>query len=525
MAAKNTHISFWPFISWLPNLRNNLRADFLAGLTVALLLIPQSMAYAELAGMPAYYGLYAAFIPVMIGALWGSLHQLGTGPVAMTSILTASILVPFAAQGTEKYVQCAILLALIVGIIRLLLGCFKLAFLVKFISHPVVSSFTNAGALIICLSQFNKLFGLPKENSVHLLGFMQDIVNMFAQVGETHLPSLAFGVGTMVIMYLCRKWVPQIPGMLVAVIVSILISKFIDFSAMGGVVVGDIPRGLPTLGIMAWNWQGAENTSVFVFAVKMIPGAAMVVLIGFMEVLAVSKAISLKTKQPLNLNQELIGQGISSIAGSFAQSYPTSGSFSRTALNLHSGARSGMSSVFTGIVVLIVLLFFTPLLQALPKATLAAGIIMSVVGLMDIKPIKRAFKVCPRDGYIALFTFIITLVFAPNIVNGVIAGVILSIILYIPKMCKKSGFSQIAIKTDDEVKFKLSGHLYFVNYDSFESALLETLDKNPNIKKITVDSSGVISIDAGCEWDLCQLHTHLHESGVELVFTKKLTTN
>lgn len=504
-------VNLWPFLQWLPTIVTNLRADFLAGLTVALLLIPQSMAYAELAGMPAYYGLYASFIPVIIGALFGSLHQLGTGPVAMTSILVASILGSYAQQGSDKYIQLAILLALVVGVIRLLFGLLRLAFLVNFISHPVVAGFTNAGALIIGLSQLNKVFGLEMAGSLSFLGFLKDICVMLGNIGQSHLPSVCFGIGTMVVMYACKKWVPKIPGMLVAVIISITVSELLSFS---GAIVGTIPKGLPSFGMLAWSWPGSEESSMLTMALGMIPGALMVSLIGFMEVLAVSKAISLKTKQPLNLNQELVGQGVSAIAGSFAQSFPTSGSFSRTALNLLSGGRSGMSSVFTGVIVLIVLLFFTPLLQALPKATLAGGIIMSVVGLIDFGPIKRAFHVSRRDAYIAIFTFCITLAFAPSIVNGVIVGAAISLLLYLPRMGKLKLCSE---KGSDEIlTVGVEGHLYFANYHKLESLITKSIVEQPTLQELQIDTAQLKTMDASAEWGLHQLQKQLRDSGIEL---------
>ena len=217
---------FLPFLRWLPYSGTALRADFFAGLTVALVIVPQSMAYAQLAGLPAYYGLYAAFLPVMVGALWGSSNQLGTGPVAVASLLTASSLAPLAAPGSEHFVALAIMLALMVGIVQLVLGVFKLGVIVNFLSHPVIVGFTNAAAMIIGLSQVNKLIGVPMGRSEH---FIQDIWGVVRQAGDTHWPTLAMGATAIAIMWAIRRKAPKLPGVLIAVTLTTTASWLIGF--------------------------------------------------------------------------------------------------------------------------------------------------------------------------------------------------------------------------------------------------------------------------------------------------------
>ncbi len=219
-------VRFLPFLRWLPYGGQTLRADFIAGLTVALVLVPQSMAYAQLAGMPAYYGLYAAFLPVMVASLWGSSNQLGTGPVAVVSLLTASSLAAFAPAGSDSFIALAILLAFSVGVIQLALGVFKLGVVVNFLSHPVIVGFTNAAALIIGLSQVNKIIGVPMGRSEH---FVMDLWGVVQQLGDTHLPSLAMGVAAIAIIWAMRRWTPKVPGVLVAVALTTLVSWQIGF--------------------------------------------------------------------------------------------------------------------------------------------------------------------------------------------------------------------------------------------------------------------------------------------------------
>lgn len=221
---------FLPFLRWFPMNGDTIKADFMAGITVALVLIPQSMAYAQLAGLPAYYGLYASFLPVAVASLWGSSNQLATGPVAVVSLLTASSLAIMAAPGSPDFIALAIMLALLVGVIQLLLGVFKLGVIVNFLSHPVIVGFTNAAAIIIGLSQVSKLFGVPMGRSEH---FMNDIVGVFKQIGDTHLPTLAMGVAAIAIMWAVKKYRPHWPGVLIAVVLTTTVSWAIGFEHNG----------------------------------------------------------------------------------------------------------------------------------------------------------------------------------------------------------------------------------------------------------------------------------------------------
>jgi SulP family sulfate permease len=479
-----------PFMAWFKNYdKASLQLDALSGLTVALVLIPQSMAYAQLAGLPAYFGLYASFLPPMIAALFGSSRQLATGPVAIVSLMTSASLAPLATAGSPGYIAYAILLALMVGIFQLSLGILRLGLVVNFLSHPVVNGFTNAAALIIASSQLSKMFGVYVDNAPH---HYETIINVIkAAVHYTHWPTLLIGVFAFGIMYGLKWLSPRIPNVLVAVVITTTISwamgfqhdrfvsidviespearhlieefnraalaipalaedrtqfgeasnkakqshnevgvldaehmlevtnlnishmqeevhtyreqlrgilftgvvqdddsiKFYDQDKVpaglegdgrtwrvkvgnesldtaklkmmgGGAVVGTIPRGLPSLSVPPINIG---------VMLHLLPFAAIISLLGFMEAIAIAKSMAGKTGQRLDPNQELIGQGLGNIFGAIGKSYPTSGSFSRSAVNLQAGAVTGLSSVFTSLAVVIVLLFFTPLLYHLPR--------------------------------------------------------------------------------------------------------------------------------------------------------------
>lgn len=645
---------FLPFLRWFPLTGDALKADFMAGITVALVLIPQSMAYAQLAGLPAYYGLYAAFLPVAVAALWGSSNQLGTGPVAVVSLLTASSLAVLAAPGSDQFIALAIMLALLVGIIQLLLGVFKLGVIVNFLSHPVIVGFTNAAAIIIALSQVSKLFGVPMGRSEH---FINDIVGVFSLIGDTHLPTLAMGALAIAIMWSIKKFKPKLPGVLIAVVVTTLLSWSIGFernaagsleqvadpelaavvqqsmgaarriddlnaqiaaktSALkaaqksedadnigvvqteaevallridlrdaeaafarekdalrhlqvvrsvdasgatlaiyrpeaapqgvaldettyrlrklnangftlvgGGEVVGGIPEGLPSIQMPSFNLDAFGS---------LLATALVISLVGFMEAISIAKAVAAKTKQRIDPNQELIGQGLSNVVGSLTQAFPVSGSFSRTAVNMNSGAKTGLSSVITALFVLLTLLFLTPLLYHLPQAVLAAIIIMAVIGLVNFQAVKHAWQASKHDGIAALATFVATLAFAPHLDNGIMVGAGLALGLYLyrtmsPRVATLGRYSDGTLRdlrvnpdlptSKHMVAIRFDGSLYFANVAYFEDAVLEAVSKHPEAKYVLVVGDGINQLDASGEEVIHHLVDRLKSSGVALVFS------
>lgn len=516
---------FFPFLGWVGELKdkNVLKADVIAGITVALVLIPQSMAYAQLAGLPPYFGLYISFMPVMIAALWGSSRQLATGPVAVVSIMTATALAPIAA-GPDHYIALAMFLALLVGLFQLFLGVFRLGVVVNFLSHPVIVGFTNAAAMVIGLSQLSKIFGvtMPGSASDHFMGRIWGVVE---QISNTHMLTLIMGVGAFVLMMGLKKYAPKLPGVLIAVVATTVISTIIGFEERGGMVVGTIPEGLPNIEAPIFNID---------LVITLLPSAIVIALVGFMEAISIAKAMAAKTKDHIDPNQELIGQGLGNIAGSFTQAYPASGSFSRSAVNLNAGARTGFSSVVTAIIVVITLLFLTPLLYHLPKAVLAAVIMMAVFGLINFKAVKHAWRANKHDGIASMVTFIATLGFAPHLDQGILIGAGLAIGLYLyrtmsPRIAFLGRFPDgtlrdISVHTDlpvDEkvVAVRFDGSLYFANVSYFEDAILKAAADHQEAKFILVVGDGINQLDASGEEVLHHLVQRLHDNGVQLVFS------
>jgi SulP family sulfate permease len=500
----------------------SLKKDLIAGITVSLVAIPQSLAYAQLAGVPAYYGLYAALIPTIIGALFGSSSQLSTGPVAMTSLLTAASVAPFATLGTETFYTYVILLAFLSGLFQVLFGVLRMGVLLNFLSNPVLMGFINAAAIIIGLSQLPTLLGIPADQSDH---FLIDIWRVISHLDTMHLVSVAFGVSAIILLLTFKKLAPKLPGVLITIVLLTFTSYLIGYADMGGKVVGVVPQGLPSLGLPLMNWH---------VSMQLLPAAFIIALISFMEAMSSSKVIAIKTRKPWDENKELIGQGLAKIASSFSHSMPVSGSFSRSALNLATDAQTGFSSVVSAIFVLLTLLFFTTLLYHLPKPVLAAVIIIAVLGLINFKALVNAWKASKDDGMAAVITFVATLAFAPNIQNGIITGIILSLALLLYRMMQPR-IAGLGIHSDGTLRdahrhklpplhsklgaIRFDGALRFMNVSCFEDALLKFERENPAIRYILVKCDGINYLDASGVEMLFSLVSRFKSNGITLGFS------
>ena len=516
---------YLPFMAWIGDLKKSgvMRADIIAGITVALVLVPQSMAYAQLAGLPPYYGLYASFLPGIIAALFGSSRQLATGPVAVVSLMTASALEPIAGANQELYIAYAIMLALMVGIFQLALGLLRLGILVNFLSHPVVVGFTNAAAIIIGTSQLGKLFGVSVEKAEHTY---ETVFNTLVEAARsTHMETLMMAILALAIMIALKRFLPKVPNVLTAVAITTLISWRIGFEEMGGKVVGAIPAGLPPLAVPTIDFQ---------VMTQLLTVAVVISIIGFMEAISIAKAMATRTRQRLDANQELVGQGLGNIMSSLSGGYAVSGSFSRSAVNISAGAITGFSAVVTGIVVGITLIALTPLLYYLPQATLAAVIIMAVINLVKIDPIRHAWKVQRHDAVVAVITFVLTLAWAPHLEQGIKIGVILSLALFLyrtmsPRVAVLSRDPDGTLR-DAEVRklqtcrnislIRFDGPLYFANTGYFEDKVLERVALKPDLKFVIIDAEGINEIDATGEEMLFNLVDRLKEAGIELIIAR-----
>jgi len=474
--------------------------------------VPQSMAFAQLADLPPYYGLYAAFIPPAIAALFGSSRQLSAGPVATASLITATTLQSLAIPGTQAYFTYAIALTLIIGVIRLIIGFFKLGIVTNFLSFPVVAGFTNAVAIMIFCSQLPNAFGVKMiKSSIYVKTIWNSITHIFTNFNPH--TGLMFAIA-FIILIIARKFSKKMPAIIFAVVVTTLIAWKFGYT---GQIVGNIPKGIPSLKIPTFDFHALPTLLI---------GAITITLVGLMEVISIAKTVAIKTHQHIDVNQEIIGQGMASFIGSFFQSYPVSSSFSRTAVNFKSGAKTGFASVITTIIVGLTLLFLTPVFYYLPKATLAAAIMFSIVTFINFKPFIETWRVNKYDWIICVTTFIITLAFAPRLYIPILSGIILSLIFYFYRTFKngmvknKNAGSGINDEKNEHFScIRLDSHLYFMNCAKFEDKIFKIIISKPELDSLILDMSNINYIDTSGIHAMKIIVNRLVESGINLYFT------
>ncbi|MGM0896304.1 MAG: SulP family inorganic anion transporter [Bacillota bacterium] len=510
-----------PALDWMGSYKkSDLSGDLNAGLIVAIMLIPQGMAYAMLAGLPPVIGLYASTIPLIIYALFGTSRQLAVGPVAMVSLLVLSGVSLLAEPGTDEYISLVLLLMLMIGVIQFLLGVFKLGFIVNFLSHAVISGFTSAAAIIIGLSQLKHLIGvsLEAEKNVFLI-----LAETFRRVAEINPATLAIGIGSIILLIIMKKYVKKIPGPLVVVALSILTVYLFSLQAQGVKIVGEVPSGLPSLSLPAFQLDAV---------IALLPIALTISFIGYMESIAMAKAIASKEKYKIDPNRELVGLGLANVGGSFFAGYPVTGGFSRSAVNYQAGARTPLASIITAFLIILTLLFFTGLFYYLPNAVLAAIIMVAVYSLIDVKEAAYLFKVNRVDGITWALTFLATLVI--GIEQGIIVGAVFALLVFI----RRSAYPHVAelgylpdqavfrntvrypeAETDPEILiFRIDASLYFANMTFLEDELCGRLSDRPDVKWVVLDFSSVNSIDAVATHSLEELMEQCQSGKVKIVF-------
>lgn len=409
-----------PFLRWRSGYSADaFGADLLAGLTVAVVLVPQAMAYAMLAGLPPVYGLYAGAVTPMIAALWGSLRQLATGPIAIMSLLVLTTLTPYAEPGSEQFIRLAVLLSLLVGSIYLLVGVFRMGQVMTFISHSAVRGFTAAAALIIIATQLPGFLGITVSRHEFILPMLLEIARALPQL---HWPTTLIGLFSFAVIYGLKRYRPHVPAGLLALAATTLIIWFFELHEAGIAVIGKVPEGLPAFQLPVLDFD----------IISALVGPAVVIaLVSFAETYSVGKSISSETRQKVDVDQEFIGQGMANVVGSLFQCYPVSGSFSRTAINCAAGARTGVSSVFTSLLVILSLLYLTPLFTLIPKAALAALVISAVLILFHPKQVFVLWRQNRTDGIVAVSVFSLALLVKPD--YALLIGVMLSLMVFLWK--------------------------------------------------------------------------------------------
>ncbi|HEY0844442.1 MAG TPA: SulP family inorganic anion transporter [Noviherbaspirillum sp.] len=508
-----------PFLRWPRPTRSSFRQDAWAGVSVGLVLVPQAVAYATLAGMPAETGLYAALLPAIVGILWGSSGLLAVGPVALTSLLTFGSLSSLATPGSATWVGLAIWLSLYSGIMQFALGAFRLGRIANLVSQPVMAGFINAAAIIIIFSQLPALLGLANPDAAGVAEFAS---RMSSDPLAAVMPA-AFGCGALVFLLAVKRLFPALPGVLLITIIGIAASMVIDYEGLGGKVVGTIVAGLPPL-MLPPSIPLASHQELW-------PAALVVALISFTEAMSSCRVIAQKKNVSWDENQELIGQGLAKIASGVSGAFPVSGSFSRSALNLYAGATSGWSTLIATLCVLVSLLFLTDLIHYLPRSILAAMVIVPVLSLINFSVFGRLYRLSKTDGAIAVVTFLVTLMSMPRLHWGVVAGVGLTMASYLyrrsdPRIVEVGMHEDGTLRdrsrfdlpplADDLLAARIDAALNFLTAPALERYIMEYVKANPRVRRVLLCSNGINSIDTTGMDALERLHLTLAGDGIEL---------
>lgn len=525
---------FFPITDWLFHYqREHLVGDLLAGVIVAIMLVPQSMAYALLAGLPPEIGLYAGIVPLLIYGLLGTSRTLAVGPVAMASLLVIAGLSPLAEPGTADYVQLAFTLALLVGIIRAVMGLVRLGFLVNFLSHPVLSGYTSAAALIIGFSQLKHLLGFPIPRSEN---FFALVFYALRHIAQSNLVTLVIGLGSVALLLYFQKalggqlrrrgvrepWIMPITksAPLVVVAGTTLLVWGLDLHNRAGVqIVQDVPAGLPPLTMPTIDpatWQ------------TLLPIALIISFVGYMESISVAKALASRRRQKVDANQELVALGVANIGAAFTGGYPVNGGFSRSVVNFNAGANTGLASMITAVLVAITVVFLTPFFYFLPHAALAAIIMVAVFGLIDLATLRHVWHYNKADAASLILTFLTVL--ATGVETGILVGVVLAVVLYLWRTSRPHvaivgrlgetetyrNIKRQPVKTCPHVvAVRVDESLYFANTKYLEDTLLRIVAEQPEVKHLLLIGSAVNFIDASALGTLESLVGELRAAGVE----------
>lgn len=482
------------------------------------MLIPQGMAYAMLAGLPPIYGLYAATIPLLIYALLGTSRQLSVGPTALVALLVSDGVGQLAQAGSAEYISLAILLALMVGVIQFVIGSMRLGFLVNFLSHPVVVGFTSAAAFIIGVSQLKHLMGITIERG----SVFQTLGQLGSNIGEINMPTFILGSVAILLLLAIKKWAKKIPGPLVVVVLSLLVVYFFKLKDLGVKIVGEIPSGLDIFQPPRWQWAEMKD---------LIAPAIAISFLGFMQSIAMAKMVRSNHKDyELRPNQELMALGIANIAGSFFKSFPVTGGFSRTAVNDQSGAKTTLASIIAACLVILTLLFFTPYFYYLPKAILAAIILVAVFGLVKVKDIQHLWKTDKVDFILFLITALCTLFV--GIEEGIMIGIGVSLLLLVNSVA----YPQITIlgqlpgteeyrsveRFPDSIEhpgiliLRFDAQLMFANFSVLKNFIEKSITKDPSIKHLVFDAKTINHMDSTAANELKEMLESLIKAGIDL---------
>lgn len=509
-----------PLLGWLRGgyHRGNLRHDLVAGLTVAVMLVPQSMAYAALAGMPPVTGLYASVVPLLVYALLGTSGSLAVGPVAITALMTASALGPLAEGDPARYAALAGLLAILVGAVQALMGVLRLGVLVNFLSHSVLSGFTSAAAIVIAASQVKDLFGLTAGRAET---FPEIAASVWRSAGTAHGLTIAVSLVSVAALVLLRRYVPRLPGALVVVAGVTAASALLALGDAGVRILAEVPGGLPAPSLPTLALHDVR---------ALLPAAVAIALVSYLEGIAVAKALAARSGQRVGANQELVAVGAANLSAGLFQAFPVAGGFSRSAVNFGAGARTPVATVVTAAVVALTAIVLTPAFHHLPRAVLAAIVVVAVLGLVDRRGAVAAWRARRLDGLAVALTFLVTLML--GVEPGLAAGVVFSLGVFLWRSARPhvaelgrvpdtATYRNLArytgLVTDPRVAIlRVDAPLYFANAALLEERLLGLAERRDGLAAIVVDASAISDIDADGAHALAESRQRLAAQGVDL---------
>ncbi|MDM1262703.1 MULTISPECIES: SulP family inorganic anion transporter [Acinetobacter] len=524
-----------PAWQWLKHYNTvTLKSDLLASLIVIAMLVPQGMAYAMLAGLPPVMGLYASVLPMIIYAFFGSSPTLSIGPVAIISMMTFATLNPLFEVGSPVYIQAACLLALMVGVISLLLGMLRFGFLIQLISHPVIKSFIIASALLIALGQLKFLFNVPLQAN----NIPEFVLSVFEYIGLMHWESLIFGIASILFLVFMPKFfnleavkqrlgasgfiIKSLP--LVLVVVSIALVYFFNLQQVGIKTVGEIPSGFPALSMPFWNLE---------LVLQLLPGAAMIAMISFVESLSIAQATALQQRSQLNSNQELIALGAANIGAGLSSAFPVTGSLSRTVVNADAGAKTSMAGVLSSLFIVLVSLYFTGFFRDLPLTVLAATIIVSIWKLVELKPFIDTWRYSKADGLAMWITFFGVLFI--DISTGLIIGIVSTFILLLWRISRPhiaeiglvegtQHFRNIqrhqVITSAKVLSIRIDEDLTFLNSNTLKGFLINAVSQKPELEHVVINGSSISAIDLSALEMLEDLDNELRKLNIQLHFSE-----
>lgn len=507
-----------PIVGWSRHYpREHLRGDLIAGATVAVMLLPQGMAYANLAGMPPVTGLYAAIVGIVAYAVLGTSGSLAVGPVAITSLLTVSGLQSIVSPEDPSYATVAALLALSVGVVLVLGGLLRLGFLVNFLSHPVISGFTSAAAITIALSQVKDLLGVDIGRPE---GVPATVEALLGSLGELNVPTLVIGSASIVALVLGKRLAPRAPTALIVLVVATAATWAASLTERGVAVLGEVPAGLPSpqLPEMSASLLG-----------DLAPVALTIAIIAYAEGVSVAKAIARRTREKIDANQELLATGGANVAAGFFGGFPIAGGFSRTAVNHSSGARTPLASLVTAAMLVVAVLWLTPALTDLPKAVLAAVVIVAVAGLVDVRDAVDTWRTRRVDAAALGITFLATLLI--GVEQGLAIGLAFSLVMFIYRSANPHTTELGRVQGTEEFRnvdrwstttseccalLRVDGPLFFANTKALEDRVAALVAERPGVEHVVIDASGIGDLDASGAHLLHELDSDLALTGVTL---------